>query len=120
MVKIYTMVFFPFFYFIFFIVVQVQLPPFPPTTPPTPALPTSPLDPSSLWLCPYVLYTCSLMTLPPFPTIIPSHIFFGYCQFVLYFNVSDYIFLACFFSWLGSTYRGDHMVFVLHHLAYFT
>ena len=49
----------------FFIVVQGQLSPFShhhfpqlhPLPPPT-------LNPSPLWLCPWVLYTCSLMTLP--------------------------------------------------------
>ena len=43
---------------IFFIVVQVQL-----------SLPTP--DPTPLWLCPWVLYTCSLTTLLPLPPLSP-------------------------------------------------
>ena len=80
--------------FTFFIVVQVKLSPFfhQHSLPPQPSpLPT--LDPNPLWFCPCVLYTCSLMTLPPFPPIIPSHLRSGYCQFVLNFNVSGYILL---------------------------
>ena len=34
------------------------------TTFPTHPLPPPTLNPSPLWLCPWVLYTCSLMTLP--------------------------------------------------------
>ena len=44
---------------------------------PLPTAHTSPhptLDPSPLWLCPCVLYTCSLMTLPLFPLVIPSRL----------------------------------------------
>ena len=59
-------------------------------------------------------------TFPYFPPLSPSLLPSGYCQFVLYFNISGYILLACLFCWLGSTYRWDHMVFVFHHLAYFT
>ena len=71
--------------------------------------------------CPWVLYTCSLTwPFPIFPLLPPSPNPSGHCQFVLYFHVSGYILLACLFCWLGSTYRWDHMVFVFHHLAYFT
>ena len=82
-----------------FIVVQLQLSPFSshlshtyqPSLPPT-------LDPNPLWLCPCVLYTCSLMTLPPFsPLSPPIYLRSVYCQFVLYFNVSGYVFLAYLF-----------------------
>ena len=38
---------------------------------------------------------------PPLSLLGPS----GPCQFVLYFNVSGYILLACLFCWLGSTCR---------------
>ena len=51
--------------------------------------PTTPCHPSYLlWLCPCVLYTCSLMALPLLSpiTLLPSPC--GSCQFVLYFNVS--------------------------------
>ena len=56
---------------------------------------------------------------PYFPCY-PPHAPFGYCQFVLYFNVSGYILLACLFHWLGSPYRWHHMVFVFYLLVYFT
>ena len=103
------------FYLNFFIVVQVQLFPFSchhfPRHHPHP-LPTLNLSP--LWLCPWVLYTCSLMTLSFFPAVIPFHFSSGDCQFVLYVNVSGSILLAYLFCWLGSTYRWDRMVFVFH------
>ena len=53
---------------------------------------------------------------PFFPPLSPSPLPSGYCHFVLYFNVSGCILLAC---WLGSTYRWDHMVSVFHCLSYF-
>ena len=81
---------------------------FPATTSPCPP-PT--LNPSPLWLCPWVLYTCSLMTFSLLSLIIPSTLPSGHCLFVLYFNVSGYILLPWLFCWLGSTYRWDHMVF---------
>ena len=105
----------------FFIVVQWHLSPFPPITLPCsthhPHLPHSVL-PLPHCLCPWILYRCSLTwPLPFFPVIpLPS----GYCQFVLYFHVSVYILRACLFCCLGSTYRWDHMVFVFHHMVYFT
>ena len=107
--------------YLFIIVVQVQLSPFlpPPLPPPHPSLPTT-LNPNPLWLCPCVLYTCSLMTLPPFsPLSPPIYLRSVYCQFVLYFNVSGYVLLTYLFCWLSSTYRWDHMVFVFYCLAYF-
>ena len=92
-----------FFFLIFifkkiFIVVQVQLSPFshhhfPPLHPPH--LPPSILSTHlslSMGLC-----TCSLMTLSVLSPVIPSYLPSGYCQFVLYFNVSGYILLACLF-----------------------
>ena len=42
----------------------------------------------------------------------------SHCGFNL--HVSGYILLACLFCWLVSTYRGDHMIYVFHLLAYFT
>ena len=67
------------------------------TTPiPTPHPQTSPL-----LLCPCVFYTCSLMALPLLTPIIPLPS--GYCQFVLYLNVSGCILLACLFCWLGMS-----------------
>ena len=63
---------------------------------PAPPTPTSHLHPSPLWLCLWVLYTCSLMTLSLLSPIIPFSLPSGYCQFVLHFNVSGYILLPCF------------------------
>ena len=77
----------------------------------------------SSWAKPYYtdfIRQIFLKTLPSPPPIVPSHLSSGYCQIILYFNVSDYILLACLSCWLGSTYRWDHMVFVFHHLAFFT
>ena len=68
----------------------------------------------------FVHYTCSLTAFLLFPLLSLAPLPSGYCQFVLYFNVSGYILLACLFCWLGSTYRWDHKVFVFHHLAYFS
>ena len=72
----------------FFIVVQTQLSlfshhHFPPSHPPPP--PT--LNPPLLRLCLWVLYTCSLMTLPLLSPLPPSLLPSGYCQFVFYFNL---------------------------------
>ena len=93
----------------------------PPLLPPSPPIPTSHPWSYPIWFCPWVLYMCSLKTLPLFSPIIP---FFplpsGQCQFILYLNVSSSILIVCLFCWLGSTYRWYHMVFVFHHLAYFT
>ena len=63
----------------FFIVVQVHLSPFSPyhSLLPQPSPPPT-LNPTHLWLCPCVLYSHSLTTLPPFPPIILSHFPSGY------------------------------------------
>ena len=61
-----------------------------------------------LWLAPS----------PYFPLLLSSPFSSGHCQFVLYFHVSGSILLICLFSWLGSTYRWDHMVLVFHSKAY--
>ena len=110
------------FFIIFLLLFKYGCLHFPPP-PLSPAPPTLTSHPQShpLWLCPCVLYIYSLKTLPlPPAPITPSSLPSCYCQFVLYFNVSGYILLACLFCWLGSTYRWDHMVFVFHCLAYFT
>ena len=102
-----------------FIVGQVQLSAFSPHhSPTTEAIPTS--HPSSYlphWLCPCILYTCSLMALSNFFPITPSHFPSHYCQFVLYFNVSGYILFACLFFWLGSlwfTYSCPNISCIAH------
>ena len=82
---------------------------FHPTMPSTTPMPTSHPQTYPLWLCPCVLYMCSLMALP---LLSLSLLLSGYYQFVLYFNVSGSILFSPLF-WLGSTHRGDHMVFVL-------
>ena len=73
--------------------------------------------PLALSMCPLYMF---LDDPSPYSPVILSHLPSGYCQIVLYFNVSSYILPACLFCWLGSTYRWDHMVFVPHRLAYFT
>ena len=86
-----------------------------PHPPPPPTL-----NPSPLWLCSWVLYTCSSKTLPFLFPIIPSTLPSGYCQFVLCFSVSGSILLTCLFSWLDSSYRWDHMLLFFHLLENFT
>ena len=54
----------------YFVVVQVQLSPFSPQHSPCPTH-LYLLNPTLLWLCPCVLYTCSLMNLPLFSPIMP-------------------------------------------------
>ena len=86
----------------FFIVVQVKLSPFDPHhLQPLQPYPHLTLDPTLHWLYPCLLYTCYLMTIPPFAPVITSHHPSGYCQFVLYFSVSGYILLICLFHRLG-------------------
>ena len=53
--------------------VQVQLSSFSPyhSNPPQPSPPPT-IDPTHLWLCPWVFHTCSLMSLPSLPPVIPS------------------------------------------------
>ena len=78
-----------------FFIVQIQLSPFFPLCSPLPHSPPPPtLNPSPLWLCPWVLYTCSFMTLHLFPLLSPLLWLLLVCS---YFNVSDYILLACLF-----------------------
>ena len=99
----------------FFIVVQVQLSPFfpypsPPTTQPH-------LPPLILPLFGFVhesFIHVPWWPFPFFPLLSPFPFPSGYCPFVLYFNVSGCILLACLFCWLGSTYRWDNRAFVFH------
>ena len=86
-----------FFLFMFFLLFKYICLHFHPSTAPRPTHPASHPQSYPLWLCPCVLYICSLMDLPLFSSIIPSPLPSGYCQFVLYFNVFDYIFFACLF-----------------------
>ena len=62
-------VFFSFFLLLF----KYSCPIFPPPLSPVPSTFTSTLNPTPFWLCPLVLYTCSLMTLPILSPII-SHL----------------------------------------------
>ena len=82
---------------IYFNVVQVVTSIFPPPWSPAPCIPTSYPQTYPIWLCPCVFYTCSLVDLPLFCPIITLPHPSGYCQFVLYFNLSGYILLACLF-----------------------
>ena len=105
----------------FFLVVQVQLSPFSSHHSPHPTHPhphPRSYSPLTLSMCPLYMFLDDTSPIsPPLSlSLLPS----GYHQFVLYFSVSGYILLASLFCWLGSTYRWDHMVFVFHHLAYFT
>ena len=87
--------------------------------PPHPSLPST-LNPTPFG---FVHVSNIYVTWWPFPYFPPSSLSLlpsCYCQFALYFNAVDYIFLACLFCCLGCTYRWDHMVFVFHCLAYFT
>ena len=59
-----------------------------------PHLPPSILPPLFLSMCPLYMF---LKTLPSFPRFIPSHLPFGYCQFVLNFTVSGSVLLAYLF-----------------------
>ena len=68
------------------------------TTPfPHPLIPAFRPPTYLLWLCPCVLYTCFLMPFPYYPPLSLFPLLSGYCQFVLYFNVSGCILLACLF-----------------------
>ena len=101
-------IFLTFFYCFSSTAVSIFLPPLPPNIATLTSHPWS-YPALVLSMCPSYMF---LKTLPPFPCIIPSHLPSGYCQFVLNFNVSGYILLACLFCWLGSTYRWD-LVFYL-------
>ena len=84
------------FLFLKIIDVRIQLCPlshhhFPLACPPPP--PT--LNPTPLWLCPWVLYTCSFMTLSLLSHITSLPPNSGYCQFVVNFKVSGYILALC-------------------------
>ena len=74
--------------------------------------PSHPSPPLTLDPTPFGFVLVSVIQVPwwPFPIfspLSPSHLPSGYCQFVLYFNVSRSTLLACLFYWLGSTYRWD-------------
>ena len=87
-----------FFIFIFYCCSSTVVSIFAHHSPPPPQpYPPPTLDPTHLWLCPCVLYTCSLTTLPSNPLNISSHLPSGYYQFVLSFKVSGYLLLACLF-----------------------
>ena len=110
-----------FLYLFFYCCSTTVVPIFPPSLSPTPLTPTFHTQSNyPHCLCPWVLYTCSLMTLfllspiilLPFPFWLLS--VFSFLQFLWI-----YLF-ACLFCWLGSTYRWDNMVFVFHLLAYCT
>ena len=90
-----------------------------PPHPATPSLPPT-LEPTPFGFG-HVSFICvPWWSFPYFRPLSLSPLPFGYCHFVLYFNVSGYILLGCLFSWLSSTNRWDHMVFFFHCLARFT
>ena len=91
-----------FFSFLFYCCSSIVVSIFSPPLPIAPAIPTSHPQSYLLWFCPCVRYRCSWnpsLFLPIIPSYLPS----SYCQFVLNFNVSGYILLACLLCLLGST-----------------
>ena len=73
-----------------------------------PLSPTPPtLNPYPFWICPWVLYTCSLRILPLLSPITHSYLPSSYYQFVLNFNVSGYILLAFFLLLIMFQFRGE-------------
>ena len=79
-----------------------------PTTLPHPSLPLS-LEPTSFGFV-YVSFTYLPWWLfPSFPPFFLFSLPSGHCQFVLYFNVSGYLF-ACLFCWLGSYFWKLHQL----------
>ena len=85
---------------------------FPPSTASAPPIPTSHPRTHTLWLCPRVRYTCSLMILPLLSPVIRLPLSLWLLSICSLFQcLWLYILLACLFHWLGSTYRWDHMVF---------
>ena len=113
---LYSNFFFMYFQFLFFkiIFVHLQLSHLPPNCSPLPSLLQSVPIPLSVPKSPLFMFFDLFSPLSPFP--LPS----DHRQFVCYFYFSGSVLLICLFSWLGSTYRWDHMVFVFHCLAYFT
>ena len=93
---------------------------FHPTMPPTPPVSSSHPRTYPLGVVHVSFIHVPWWSFPYFPPLSLSPIPSDYCQFVLNFNASSYILLACLFCWLGFTYTWDHMVFVFHCLAYFT
>ena len=105
-----------------FIVAQLHLSPF---SPPllSPALPATRSHIQSSSLLSFSmgpLYMFLDLTLPLPSPIIPLLSPFWALSPCSLFPCLWSIFITCLFFWLGSTYRGDRMVFVFYHLAYFT
>ena len=106
-------------HFIYFLLFKYSCLHFLPTTLPHPPSPPT-LNPTPFGFVHVSLIHVPWWPFPFFPMLSPTLLPSGYCQFVLYFHVSGYILLACLFCWSGYTNRWDHMVFIFHHLAYFT
>ena len=82
---------------LFFIVVQVQLSTIPPhPTHPHPSPPPT-FDPTPLWLCPCVLYTCFLTNPSPFFPVIPLPPLLWLLSICSFFKVCGSILLAYLF-----------------------
>ena len=88
---------------------------FPPLLYPTPPTPPPTLNPTPLCLCPWVLYTCSLMTYPFFPPYLPlpsplvtvSLFFISvsliiFCLLVCFIDQGQIIWYLSFTAWLIS------------------
>ena len=109
-------VFFSFFYCCSITVVPIFLPLLSLALSTTSHIQSSP--PLSLSMSP--LYMFLDLPLPLLFTIIPLLPPLWSLSVCFLFSVSGSILLMCLFCWLASTYGWDHVVFVFHHLAYFT
>ena len=90
---IFFILFFIFIY-LFFLLFKFSCLHFPPTASPHPAHPhLPPLNLPALSMCPIHMLTTLPLLYPVVPFLLPP----GDCQFVLYFNVSGYVLLACLF-----------------------
>ena len=109
-----------FFFFLLFLFILLQLSHFPPFVLLHPAHLRSHSPSPHHCPGPWVIHTCSLTSpFPFFPPLPSSALPSGHCQSAPCFYASGSILLISFCS-LGSSYMVDHMVFVFHHLAYFT
>ena len=88
---------FYFIFFTFFIVVQVQLSPFSPhhCPPPQPSPPPI-LNPTPIWLCPCVFYTCSFTTPSPPPLSPPTSTLVTVNLFLISTSLVMLCLLVCF------------------------
>ena len=107
---------FAFFILFFLLLFKYSCVHFPPPlslAPPTPTSHTQSFPSLALSLCPLYLFLDNLS--PSFPLLPPLSLL-SVCSLFQCL----WLYFACLFCWLVSTSRWDHMVFIFHHLAYFT